>query len=231
MMIEQEKQEIIQAFVHHLQSKDYPCIAAHDVASKQALSCFVADHMACPKDDRDILNFIYSFVDKYRTSTKGYHSVAILFKEPSNLSEEEFDTLLWMRLQSLSDLDAQQYKYDARVASDVTSPHFSFSLKEEAFYIIGLHPSSQRNSRKFSYPVLVFNPHAQFERLREQQHYQKMQHIVRERDKAYSGNVNPMLADFGQSPEVIQYSGRTYDENWKCPLILKHAGIKHHPAT
>ena len=137
MMIEQEKQEIIQAFVHHLQSKDYPCIAAHDVASKQALSCFVADHMACPKDDRDILNFIYSFVDKYRTSTKGYHSVAILFKEPSNLSEEEFDTLLWMRLQSLSDLDAQQYKYDARVASDVTSPHFSFSLKEEAFYIIG----------------------------------------------------------------------------------------------
>ena len=230
-MIEQEKQEIIQAFLQHLQIKDYPCIAAHDAASRQTIACFVADHMACAKDDRDILDFIYDFVDTYRTATKGYYSAAVLFREPVSLNEEDFDQMLWQRLQSLADLDALSYKYDERVNADITSPQFSFSLKEEAFYIIGLHPASNREARKFSYPVLVFNPHAQFEKLRNQHHYSKMQHIVRERDKAYSGNVNPMLADFGQSPEVIQYSGRIYDENWKCPLILKHAGIKHHPAT
>ena len=231
MMIETEKQEIIQSFILYLQSKDYPCIAAHDAASKQSIACLVADHMACPKDDRAILNFIYDFIDGYRKTTKGYHSVAILFSEPTNLTEEEFDTLLWQRLQSIADLDALQYRYDARVDADVTSPHFSFSLKEEAFYIIGLHPASKRAARNFSYPVLIFNPHAQFEKLRDQQHYLKMQQIVREKDKAFSGDVNPMLSDFGQLSETIQYSGRLYDENWKCPLILKHAGIKHHPAT
>ena len=130
-----EKKEIIQQLLRHLESKDYPCIEAHDAASKQTLSCFVADHMACPVDDHAILNFIYEFVKDYRTALKGYHSVAIIFREPIRLDEILFDKLLWSRLQSLADLYALQYRYDPRVEIDVTSPHFSFSLKEEAFYI------------------------------------------------------------------------------------------------
>jgi FPC/CPF motif-containing protein YcgG len=179
--------------------------------------------MACPADDMNILQFLYIFVDHYRSSNELYQSATIIFEKPQDAAEEEFDNLLWQRLQALSDLDARQYAYDKRVSADPSSTHFSFSLKGEAFFIIGLHAKNSRPSRQFTYPALVFNPHQQFEILREGNHYEPMKHVVRKRDHEYSGSVNPMLADFGTSSEVYQYSGIRYDEKWKCPLQINHA--------
>ena len=226
-----DKQEIIQQYLDHLGDKSYPCVAAHEAATKNSIQCFVADHMGCPKDDHAILDFLYAFVDEYRNANNGYYSSAIIFQDPQHTTETMFDTMLWQRLQAISDMDAMHYSYDARVSPDVSSPHFSFSLKEEAFYVIGLHPGSNRNARQFKYPTLVFNPHAQFEKLRKENHYSKMQQIVRKRDILYSGSVNPMLADFGNSPEVFQYSGREYDNEWKCPLKINHAPNSHTPSA
>jgi uncharacterized protein len=130
--------------------------------------------------------------------------------------------MLWLRLQSIGNLDAQKYGYDKRVSSNPADKNFSFSLKEEALYVIGLHPQSNRKARQFKYPAFVFNPHKQFEDLRKSDSYKKMQDIVRKKDIAYSGSVNPMLKDFGQFSEVFQYSGKQYDESWKCPFISNH---------
>jgi FPC/CPF motif-containing protein YcgG len=137
-------------------------------------------------------------------------------------NEEMFDGLLWQRLQALQMLDAQHYNYDKRVDADPSSAKFSFSIKEEAFYIVGLHPASSRLARQFSYPTLVFNPHNQFEHLKETTKYDMMKNAVRKRDVALSGSVNPMLQDFGETSEVFQYSGRKYDESWQCPLKIMH---------
>ena len=147
------------------------------------------------------------------------------------MNEELFDELLWKRLQALADLDAANYSYDKRVNNQPSSPSFSFSIREEAFYIIGLNPASSRQSRKFRYPVLAFNPHAQFEKLRETNKYEVMKKVVRKRDITYSGSVNPMLQDFGKRSEVYQYSGRKYDDTWQCPLKINHATIKNNSAT
>ena len=141
-----------------------------------------------------------------------------------------FDTLLWQRLQALEILDAENYKYDNRVEANPASAKFSFSIKEEAFYVIGLHSKSSRQARRFIHPTLVFNPHAQFEQLRASLKYEAMKNTVRKRDIAFSGSVNPMLQDFGESSEVFQYSGRNYDDKWKCPLKITHA-TKHNPSA
>ena len=225
-----EKEKIITDYLTHLSDKSFPCVAAHEAATKNSIRCFVAGHMGCPHDDQAVLDFLYGFIDEYRNASIGYHSSAIIFKEPQSITEEMFEILLWQRLQSLSDLDALRYNYDNRVNPDTSSAHFSFSLKEEAFYVIGLYAGSSRHARQFKYPTLVFNPHAQFQKLREENHYSKMQQIVRKRDILYSGSVNPMLADFGSSPEVFQYSGREYDKDWKCPLKIKHGSIDHPPS-
>ena len=218
-----EKEQVAGDFYAHLTEKEFPCIAAHEAASKETLHCMVADHMACPKDDHAIISFLYDFVDEFRSKTSGYHSAAIIFLGPGDADESNFEKLFWQRLQALSDIDAVKYNYDPRVSSDITSPNFSYSLKSEAFYIVGLHPASSRKSRQYKLPVMVFNPHAQFERLRDEDHYRKMQNIVRKRDLSYSGSINPMLADFGDSSEVFQYSGRKYDKDWACPFKPKHA--------
>ncbi|WP_207491526.1 guanitoxin biosynthesis heme-dependent pre-guanitoxin N-hydroxylase GntA [Aridibaculum aurantiacum] len=218
----EDKPSIIADYKHYLENKAFPCVAAKAALAHQQIHCMVAGHMACPKDDFEILQFIYSFIDTYRKSGELYHSAAIIFQQPTILSEETFDQLLWERLQSLSDLDANKYGYDKRVAMDPQSPDFSFSLKEEAFFIIGLHPGSNRVARQFKYPTLVFNPHKQFEQLRATDKYQYLQKAVRKKDVAISGSVNPMLDDYGESSEVYQYSGRKYDSQWQCPLKIKH---------
>ncbi|MBA4168378.1 MAG: YqcI/YcgG family protein, partial [Chitinophagaceae bacterium] len=109
-----------------------------------------------------------------------------------------------------------------RVCADPHDASFSFSLKEEAFFVIGMHRDSSRASRRFRYPTLVFNPHDQFVKLRAANQYKRLQQIVRKRDIAYSGSVNPMLDDFGNRSETYQYSGRCYDGSWKCPLKIHH---------
>jgi FPC/CPF motif-containing protein YcgG len=227
-MIKIEPKSILEEFHDYITAKAYPCVAARAAMSREHIACMVADHMACPKDDRHILHFLYHFVDGFRRATTAFHSAAIIFKGPEMHSEEIFDTFLWQRLQSLAQLDAENFVHDKRVNDDPLSPDFSFSLAEEAFFIIGLHAASSRLSRQFKYPTLVFNPHAQFEQLRKTGRYENMKNIVRQRDIVYSGSINPMLADFGKSSEVYQYSGRQYDREWQCPLKVNHAELKHH---
>ncbi len=211
--------KIIDEFSRFVGEKGFPCIAAKVALSKNRIQYLVADHMACPADDKNILSFIYSFVDAYRTAKNIYDSAAVIFRGPRDSSADEFDQFLWQRLKALTTLDRQNYSHDPRVDANPGSPHYSFSLKSEAFFILGLHPGSSRKSRRFSYPALIFNPHAQFEELRRLNRYAKMKAAVRKRDLQYSGSINPMLTDFGDSSEVFQYSGIEYTSDWVCPLV------------
>jgi FPC/CPF motif-containing protein YcgG len=227
-MVLQESAEIIKAYHAFLNDKQFPCVGAKAALAKHNIKCMVTGHMACPHEDRSLLHFLYRFVNRYRKTPGLFHSAAILFSQPVVTDEEMFDRLLWNKLQALSDLDAAHYDYDHRVSKDPSDKNFSFSLKGESFYIIGLHPASSRLARRFQWPALVFNPHAQFEKLRETKNYEKIKSVVRKRDIARCGSVNPMLDDFGESSETVQYSGRVYDNQWKCPLNVKHGKINHH---
>ena len=212
------EEEVFNDYYNFLSNKAFPCVAAKDAMAKGNNKLFLADNIACPKDDKSILNFIYDFTDFYRKSGKGFYSAAVIFKQPKIINEEMFDELLWQRLAALSSLDALQYQPDGRVAANPTDSNFSFSLMEEAFFIVGLNPVSSRPARRFKNATLVFNPHAQFEAMKKDARYEKMKTIVRKRDVSFSGSVNPMLTDFGEASEVYQYSGKNYDSQWKCPL-------------
>ena len=216
--MDQQQNLIIDSFHLFIRNKDFPCVAARDALAKENIKIMVAGHLACPSDDEAILNFIYDFTNEYRQAEKGFHSVAIIFKEPSNIDEKFFDTLMWQRLQALRIIDAKKYNYDSRVDDDPSSPAFSFSLMQEAFFVLALHEKNSRQARQFQYPTLIFNPHAQFTKMKTTAAYENMKAVVRKRDTAFSGSVNPMLTDFGHASEVYQYSGQVYDEQWQCPL-------------
>jgi len=217
-----ESESIVNEFLTFIRDKEFPCIAAKAAVSLEQIHVQVVDHLACPNDDGKILHFLCEFIDLYRQSPNLYHSAAVIFKRPGNLTEDTFDELLWSRLQSISDLDALTYEWDSRVGKETMSADFSYSIKSEGLYVIGMHPASSRRSRQFSYPAFIFNPHGQFEKLRQDQKYQPMKEVVRKRDLKLSGTINPMLADFGESSEVFQYSGKQYQKSWNCPFIAKH---------
>ncbi len=207
-------------FMEMIFDKAFPCVAAKDALTKGNIDIMNAGHLACPQYDEKILEFIYKFITKFRGCEKGFHSVVILFSSPVQMKEEEFETLLFQRLRALRTLDAKNFLYDSRVSEDPMSENFSFSLMEEAFFIIGLHPNSSRPARQFSVPSIVFNPHVQFERLREDGCYDKMKSVVRKRDLKFSGSINPMLTDFGTRSEIFQYSGRVRGIEDKCPFKI-----------
>ena len=150
-----------------------------------------------------------------------------MFERPLETDEESFERSLWAQLQQLHDADPAPW--DPAVSSDPDDPHFSFSFAGTAFFIVGLHPGSGRLSRKFPWPALVFNPHTQFERLREQGKYVRMQQVIRDRERALQGDINPVLEDFGSDSEARQYSGRLVESDWSPPFC-PHVAEGQEPA-
>jgi uncharacterized protein len=85
-------------------------------------------------------------------------------------------------------------------------------------FVIGMHPKASRLARTARYPTMVFNLHEQFERLRARGKFETMKQIIRAREMAFQGSINPMLKNFGESSEASQYSGRPVSGNWPCPF-------------
>ncbi len=195
----------------------FPCVAAKDAVNKSNVEFFHGGHIACPQNDSEILNFLYNFIKNFRICKNGFHSAVVLFPLTNSIDENQFEEYIFQRLKALRTLDDQNFGYDKRVSSDPESENFSYSLMEEAFFIIGLHPNSSRPARQFKVPAIVFNPHVQFDDLRSKDRYQKMKNIVRKKDLEFSGSINPMLSDFGRKSEVYQYSGKFYHAEQKCP--------------
>ncbi len=134
-------------------------------------------------------------------------------------SESAFERRLWLQLQRLHERDDAPARWDPAVSDDHADPRFSFSFAGCALFVIGLHPASSRVARRFAWPALVFNPHAQFDRLRRQGHFDRLRDRIRERDVRLQGSINPNLADFGERSEARQYSGRDSSSAlWRCPF-------------
>ena len=144
-----------------------------------------------------------------------------VFDGPVYLSEGKFEQLLWRQLQLLHEQDKEAL--DKEVSADPEDPDFSFSFAGKGFFIIGLHPGSSKKARRFYRPALVFNLHEQFEQLRKEDKFEKMRDLIRSRDMAFQGSLNPMVEDFGKASEAGQYSGRKVDEHWKCPFLNESA--------
>lgn len=200
----------------------FPCVGAKAAMAKGTLETVGCRSLDSAWDDVRIHERLLAFATAYRADPRLFRSLAVIFDGPDGLTEAEFERLLWTRVQSLSDKDVWRgLPYDRTVSADPDSPHFSLSFGGEAFFVVGLHPASNRPARRFSRPVMVFNLHDQFEVLRAQGKYETMREKIMVRDEAVAGSRNPMLARHGQSSEARQYSGRMVGADWKCPFHYK----------
>jgi FPC/CPF motif-containing protein YcgG len=161
---------------------------------------------------------LYEFTRSELRESSEYATFVAVFRQPTAQTEAEFERSLWRQLQQLNHSDAEHFAWDQTAQSDPTDPQFSFSFAGQALYVIGMHPNSSRLARQFRWPALIFNPHEQFERLRADGKWKRMQQTIRERDVQLQGSVNPMLSDFGESTEARQYSGRAVEADWRAPF-------------
>ena len=212
-----------EAFRDFIQSEAFPCVGAKSALVRDALEIFTAGRIDSPADDVDIRIALRNFSDRLETTGPLVQSFAIVFEAPpEDMTEGEFEWYLWSRLQSLHNLDVvagEDWAED--IDRDPESAHFAFSLSGEPFFVVGLSPAATRPARRFRYPVMVFNSHEQFERLKSDGRYGKMQEIIRQRELALCGTINPMLRDHGMGAAAAQYSGRHVSAAWDCPFEVK----------
>ena len=179
----------------------------------------IAFDMRSAWDDLRIHDRLIGWAENYRDDPEGLRSIAVIFSQPSSLDENGFEQLLWERLQSFAEKDNWLGQpYDPAVSPNPADPHFSLSFGGQAYFVVGLHPAASRPARRFSHPVMVFNLHDQFEKLRAGGRYERMRDAILERDRQLAGDINPMLARHGESSEARQYSGRMVGDDWKCPF-------------
>lgn len=210
------------AFLRHVGNPEFPCVGSKAALAQGAIRTLELAPLGARANDAQLLDGLAAFARHLAAQPAGsnvVHSLVAIFEGPVDTDEMRFEALLWSQLQRLHLLDVRRgHAWAEGVSRDPDSPQFSLSLAGHPFFVIGLHPGASRIARRFDWPAMVFNSHVQFDRLREDGRYAKMQKATRARDEALQGSINPNLADFGTAPETRQYSGREVEADWKCPF-------------
>lgn len=197
---------------------EFPCVGARSAMNQGGYRFGMYPELATEDGTAGLAHDLAAFIaEQEGLGIEGqYHTFIAAFDAPKTITPEEFETLLWEQLRLLHDLDREPW--DERVERDPADPRFSFSFGGRAFFVVGLSPMSPRWARRFPWPTLAFNPHEQFEELRASGPFDRIQEVIRERDRHLEGDINPNLSNFGEHPEARQYSGREVGDDWRCPV-------------
>lgn len=214
--------EVDAAFRAFVGDEAFPCLAGKGAVRRGDYTIGVYPSMGSAAAARLLATDLERFTSSIPADGAGLRSFAAVFTGDIPRDELAFERALWRQLQRLHDADRSS-AWDAGVSGDPADAEFSFSFAGRALFIVGLHPHSSRLSRRFGWPALMFNPHAQFDRLKAEGRYERLRDRVRERDVALQGAMNPNLSDFGAASEARQYSGRATEADWQCPFHRKRA--------
>lgn len=208
-------QQADRAFDAFVADRGYPCVIAKSALKRDQYVLRTFAPLATDAAVDALAAELRAFTDAPEPD-RGFRSFVAAFDAPAPPDEHAFERALWQTLRGLHERDA--CPWDDAVSSNPSDPTFSFSFAGRAFYIVGMHPNASRPARRFAHPLIVFNLHEQFERLRREGRYDKVRGLIRRRDRAFAGSVNPMMDDFGKRSEARQYSGRAVEAGWTCPF-------------
>ncbi len=213
-------------FRAHISSENFSCVGAKAALNGSLFRVGFYGEMNAPETNVVLAGDLQAFAAEQKSISTNYASFAAIFSAPAFENEKSWENSLWTQLENLHDFDRRRFEWDSSVSSDPEDANFSFSFAGTGFFIVGLHPRSSRLARQFSRATMVFNPHAQFDRLRELEQYERLQKTIRVREMKLQGSLNPNLSDFGTRSEARQYSGRAVEKNWKCPFHAQIAAAK-----
>jgi FPC/CPF motif-containing protein YcgG len=209
-------------FREHVLEASFPCVGAKSAFNRKRYRFGLYPSLAGTEAVHAVCHDLYEFSHEFEDAGDEAVTFVAMFEGPAPEDDQAFERQLWSQLQRMHELDARFHGWDERVSADPDSAEFSFSIGERAFFVVGLHPNASRVARRAPRPAIVFNLHEQFEALRARGKYESMKKIIRSRDVALQGSVNPVLENFGESSEARQYSGRAVSAAWRCPFRHLH---------
>lgn len=210
--------QVEEEFKRFVSQPNYPCIAAKVALAKKQYSIRTFSGLGTGGSALELGYALLDFKKEYQAGGKSYLSLIAVFDDPDFEDEEEFEQAMWRELSVMASLPEFEAPWDPNFSSDPNDKNFCFSLGGSAFFVVGLHPGSSRKSRQFFKPALIFNLYEQFEALDEETEFYPMVKTNRKRDIAFQGDVNPMVEQYAEQWEAIQFSGKQNPPEWKCPF-------------
>lgn len=213
---------VLKEFLEYVDSDRFACIGAKTAAAMNTLI-----HRDCSRESKFTLSDAFEVLRKFCINREQISmtnsTFVITFSDKRFADETSFESFLWDTLSEMHILDRNAgYSWSDECSSDPSSPEFGFSLVNEPFFVVGLHPFASRESRRSPLPALVFNAHRQFRYLKKLGTFEKMQAEIHRREISIQGDLNPNLSNFGDDSEARQYAGNATDSGWKCPFSKKN---------
>lgn len=204
----------------------FSCVGAKAAVHRGSYRFGMYSAMNTPGTTAGLARDLFAFVQEQMELDEYFTTFVASFTGPPIANERRFEVQLWSQLQHLHQQDRLYHNWDPSVSSDPQDPRFAFSFAGRAFFIIGLSPVSSRWTRRFPWPTLIFNAHYQFNRLRAQGKFTRLQQAIRKREHLLQGSVNATLSNFGETSEAQQYAGRMVEEGWQCPFSTHNSGVQ-----
>ncbi|MGW1840788.1 guanitoxin biosynthesis heme-dependent pre-guanitoxin N-hydroxylase GntA [Streptomyces sp. NPDC002067] len=115
---------------------------------------------------RQLAEDLEAYVAAVDWTAKPFTSFVATFSGPLEVPETEFERLMWQQLQGVHDHDSRTHGWAEGYDHDPQSGGFAFSVAGHPFFVIGLHETHVRVGRRPPFPMLAFNSHAQFDRIK-----------------------------------------------------------------
>ena len=98
--------DLADRFREFIGNPEFPCVGAKSALARATLRIVLARDVGSAWNDVQIHDELLQWAFDYRRNPEGLRSLAVVFEEPSRLSESEFEERMWERIQSLADKDA-----------------------------------------------------------------------------------------------------------------------------
>ncbi|MBL1099595.1 guanitoxin biosynthesis heme-dependent pre-guanitoxin N-hydroxylase GntA [Streptomyces coffeae] len=199
----------------------FACLAGRSAWRKGGITHRHYDLMGSEDSARLMALDLADFVDSADWSAKSFTSFIATFERPRGVDELRFEELLWEQLQLLHEQDAQSYRWAEGYSSDPQAQEFAYSVAGHPFFVIGLHETHRRWGRRPPFPMLAFNSHEQFDRIKGANMWDRLAEKIRKQDIQLQGDINPNLLEYEQLSEARRYSGRPKPADWQCPFAAR----------
>lgn len=212
------QQTILDRMSALLSQKNYPCVAALKSFHSKDFEVGTYQKFGSAEDSFKLATDLTNYAEQYEKTKSPFFTFWATYPNESSMSEEEFENKMWKELSALASHPEFSQTWDPHFSSNPADKNFCFSLGGRAYFVVGLHQNSQRLSRQFEHPVLIFNLYEQFRQLERSGQFDAMVQLNRKRDEKFQGSANPVVVEHGNDWESIQFSGRQNGPEWKCPF-------------
>lgn len=206
----------------------FSCLAGRSAWRQGGIAHRHYDRMGDGESARLMAHDLEAYVRSADWSARSFTSFIATFAEPRGVDELEFERLLWQQLQLLHEHDAKSHRWAEGYSSDPGSGEFAFSVAGHPFFVIGLHETHVRLGRRPPFPMLAFNSHEQFRRIKGAGMWDRLAEKIRKQDIRLQGDINPNLREYEQLSEARRYSGRPKPADWQCPFTARGAEREPH---